>query len=414
MKNWVISFFFLSLFFLGGIQNSQAQTITAQDIIAGYTAFGTAKTDEAVNAYSHLNQWIWPVSGQYAQVPKTAFVGSDNCIGTIGLNILTASSTLIAGGGGGGTSGCATNGLFFPPFDFLSLGVNIGVSGWYVWYSLKPFGNFDPNKSTRYFLLYYFDASSQEITIVPWDELTLTPPPPPAGRTGVIISSQQPAPLPVTVFQPIDVIDFSFDYQVGTPVISGDVGVKITNLTTGTTTRLAKEHTFFSTSFSATTTLSRGYYEYQPFIEVDVIGSIWGGGVQDVILGAPVPVYVDVDPTLPPILPPETPEFGDLSWECDYGWGTDSICKVFGFLLVPSGSSFREFINLKDSLAEVVPFGYFFQAIEIRKELQQPTASSPFALPLKDEIFNKFDVALTALLIILFSIWVINFFRDIK
>lgn len=391
--------------------DANAQTITAESIIEGYTQSGVAKTDVVVNSYDYLTQHTFPVLGGGVVISDSFYTGSDDCTGTIGISILTASSSPLLGGA---STGCGAGGLYLPSTNLSLLVSPTNADGWFIWFSTQPFVNFDPNKTARYFLLYFFDSTAQTITFVPWNELTLTPPAPPEGRTAVITSSQQPAPYPTHVFESTDTINFSFDYQVGSPVISGDVGVKITNLITGTTTRLAKAHTLLSTSFASSTSLEKGYYEYQPFIEVDIFGSIWGGGIQDLILGAPIPIYVEVDPALSPIFAPQTPDFGDISWECDFGWAGDSICQVVGYLFVPSGQSFQEFINLKDSLATVIPFGYFFQAIEIRKKIELPEGVYLAQLPLRAELFSPVDVGMSVIIVILFGWWIIFFFRDIK
>jgi len=183
------------------------------------------------------------------------------------------------------------------------------------------------------------------------------------------------------------------------------VSGELTDLETGLTVTLPKQYISLSGTddYDFTSTLIEGHlYMWRPFIHSTgtTTPTIYGNNnFFDVVTYSggytPFPTP-DATTTLP-----------ELTLECSDDLITGSVCKVFGYLFVPSASTLDKFSNLWQSVKTKRPFGYVTKTIEQLNDLND-TGSSAFTLgtvPFMDSVFTPLRTAVSGILWALFAIY---------
>lgn len=191
-------------------------------------------------------------------------------------------------------------------------------------------------------------------------------------------------------------VDFGkYDYVTG----------ELTDFTTGLSVTLPKQYISLSgtDTYDFTSTLIEGHlYMWRPLIHSTgtTTPAIYGNSnFFDVVTysGGFTPF-----PT-----PDATTTIPELTLECSDDLVSGSICKVAGYLFVPSADTLNKFSGLWENIKNKRPFGYVTKTIDELSNLDA-SASSAFTLgnvPFMDSVFTPFRTAVSGILWALFAIY---------
>jgi len=185
-----------------------------------------------------------------------------------------------------------------------------------------------------------------------------------------IINTTQPQNNQVyDVDEPVTI---AFNYYNGTPNMT-DAGVIIKNLSfnqllsTPTTTITVSGEDIYT----FTAGFSDGFYSLQPYL-INGTSTITGN-IQYFTVGSTTQFQS-------PFVPPNSTST-DFSFECDLeNIVTNSICNVFGFLIIPSGESLNSITQFNQSLSTKFPFVYIYQVNALFQSLYTQSTTQSLSI----------------------------------
>ena len=117
------------------------------------------------------------------------------------------------------------------------------------------------------------------------------------------------------------------------------------------------------------------------------------------------------------ILTPQFPVEEASSTCTGYGWIGSELCQVGVFLFIPSSRALRNFVNIKNAVANKPPFGYFSEIQTALTGLSNSSTSviiSSSTAATFSSVFGRIRTAMTWILWLVFGFWLFHRIRNFK